>query len=205
MFDTLIKKVFGSQSDREFKKTQPQIEEVSRIAEGLKSLSDSELQQKTAQFRQQMRQRTASQRQRLGELDEQLRGDLEPALRERYNDEFEEVDKAIREHETEFLGEIMPEAFAIVKDACRRLIGKEWERAGESVTWEMQPYDVQIFGGTMLHQGKIAEMATGEGKTLVATMPIYLNALPARGVHLITHNEYLARRDGMWMGPLFNF
>ncbi len=205
MFDTLIKKVFGSQSDREFKKTQPQIEEINRIAESLKSLSDSELQQKTAQFRQQMRERTASQRQRLSELDEQLRGDLEPALRERYNDEFEEIDKAIRDHEAEFLDEIMPEAFAMVRDACRRMIGKEWDRAGESVTWEMQPYDVQVFGGTILHQGKIAEMATGEGKTLVATMPIYLNALPARGVHLITHNEYLARRDGMWMGPLFNF
>jgi len=205
MLDTLIKKVFGSQSDREFKKTQPQIEEVSRIAEGLKSLSDSELRQKTTEFRSQMRERTASQRKRASELDEQLRGDLEPALRERYNDEFEEVDKAIRDHETEFIDEIMPEAFAMVKDACRRLIGKEWERAGESVTWEMQPYDVQVFGGTVLHQGKIAEMATGEGKTLVATMPIYLNALPARGVHLITHNEYLARRDGMWMGPLFNF
>ena len=99
MFDTLIKKVFGSQSDREFKKTQPQIEEINRIAESLKSLSDSELQQKTAQFRQQMRERTASKRQRLSELDEQLRGDLEPALRERYNDEFDDEEREPDEDE----------------------------------------------------------------------------------------------------------
>ena len=205
MLNTLIKKVFGSQSDRDFKKTQPNIDEINRIAQQLSTLSDGELQGKTAEFRQQMHERTASQRQRLSVLEGELRGELEPDLRERFNDELDELDKAIRDHEAEFLNEIMPEAFAMVKEACRRLVGKEWDRAGESVTWEMQPYDVQVFGGIMLHQGKIAEMATGEGKTLVATMPLYLNALPSRGIHLITHNEYLARRDGMWMGPLFNF
>ncbi len=205
MLNTLIKKVFGSQSDRDFKKTQPHIDEINRIAQQLSTLSDGELKEKTAHFRQQMRERTASQRQRLTELEVELRGELEPDLRERFNDELDQLGKAIRDHEAEFLEEIMPEAFAMVKEACRRLIGKEWDRAGESVTWEMQPYDVQVFGGIMLHQGKIAEMATGEGKTLVATMPLYLNALTARGIHLITHNEYLARRDGMWMGPLFNF
>lgn len=205
MFNTLIKKVFGSQSNREFKKTLPQVEEINRIAAGLEGLSDGELQAKTAQFRQQMHERTASQRQRYNELEDELRGDLEPEMRDRLNDEFDALDKAIRDHEAEFLDEIMPEAFAMVKDACRRLLGREWDRAGEAVAWEMEPYDVQVFGGITLHQGKIAEMATGEGKTLVATMPLYLNAIPGRGAHLITHNEYLARRDAMWMGPLFNF
>ena len=205
MLSNLIKKVFGSQSDREFKKTLPQVEEINGIAAKLESLSDAELQAKTAQFRQQMRERTQSQRQRYNELENELRGDLDPEMRDRLNDEFDQLDKAIRDHEAEFLNEIMPEAFAMVKDACRRLLGREWDRAGEAVTWEMQPYDVQVFGGITLHQGKIAEMATGEGKTLVATMPLYLNAIPGRGAHLITHNEYLARRDAMWMGPLFNF
>ncbi len=205
MLSSLIKKVFGSQSDREFKKTLPQVEEINRIAASLENLSDAELQAKTVQFRQQMRERTTSQRQRYSELERELRGDLEPEMRDRLNDEFDALDKAIRDHEGEFLNEIMPEAFAMVKDACRRLLGREWDRAGEAVVWEMQPYDVQVFGGIALHQGKIAEMATGEGKTLVATMPLYLNAIPGRSAHLITHNEYLARRDAMWMGPLFNF
>jgi preprotein translocase subunit SecA len=205
MLSNLIKKFFGSQSDREFKKTMPQVDEINRIAAGLESLSDTELQAKTTQFRQQMHERTASQRLRYAELEEELRGDLDPEMRDRLNDEFDELDTAIRDHEADFLTEIMPEAFAMVKDACRRLLGREWDRAGEAVVWEMQPYDVQVFGGITLHQGKIAEMATGEGKTLVATMPLYLNAIPGRGAHLITHNEYLARRDAMWMGPLFNF
>ena len=93
----------------------------------------------------------------------------------------------------------------MIIDTCRRLLGRSWHRADEPIEWDMIPYDVQVFGGISLHQGKIAEMATGEGKTLVASMPLFLNAIPGRGAHLITHNEYLARRDGMWMGPIFNF
>ena len=93
----------------------------------------------------------------------------------------------------------------MVVDACRRLLGRQWDRADEPIEWDMVPYDVQIFGGISLHEGKISEMTTGEGKTLVASMPLFLNAIPERGVHLITHNEYLARRDAMWIGPLFNF
>ncbi len=201
----LIKKVFGSQAAREFKKTQPQVEEINKLSQALQSLSDVELQAKTAQFRTRMKERTANQLQRFAELENLLHGDLEPDERDRLNDEFDELDRAIRDHEAEFLDEIMPEAFAMVKEACRRLMGKQWDRAGEAIEWDMLPYDVQVFGGIILHQGKIAEMATGEGKTLVATMPLYLNALPGRGAHLITHNEYLARRDAMWMGPLFNF
>ena len=124
MLNTLIKKVFGSQSDRDFKKTQPNIDEINRIAQQLSTLSDGELQGKTAEFRQQMHERTASQRQRLSVLEGELRGELEPDLRERFNDELDELDKAIRDHEAEFLNEIMPEAFAMVKEACRRLVGK---------------------------------------------------------------------------------
>src|SRR5579863_5630357 len=103
------------------------------------------------------------------------------------------------------LDEILPEAFAVVKNACRRLCGGEIIVRGHPLKWEMIPFDVQLVGGTCLHRGKIAEMATGEGKTLVATLPVYLNALTGRGVHVVTVNDYLAARDGEWMGAVYRF
>ncbi len=101
--------------------------------------------------------------------------------------------------------DILPEAFAVVKEACRRHVGKEWRVVNHNIRWEMVPYDVQLIGGIALHQGKIAEMATGEGKTLVAVMPTYLNALTGRGVHVVTVNDYLAQRDSEWMGQIHRF
>jgi len=101
--------------------------------------------------------------------------------------------------------DILPEAFAAVKDACRRLLGRSWHVCGMRTEWNMVPYDVQLMGAIILYQGKIAEMATGEGKTLVATMPLYLNALEGKGAHLITVNDYLARRDREWMGGIFEY
>jgi len=101
--------------------------------------------------------------------------------------------------------DLLPEAFACVKQACKRLLGKKWKIVNHEITWDMVPYDVQLIGGIVLHQGKIAEMATGEGKTLVATMPLYLNALEGKGAHLITVNDYLAQRDSEWMGEIFKF
>jgi preprotein translocase subunit SecA len=103
----------------------------------------------------------------------------------------------------ETVDDLMHEAFAVVKEACRRLVGTSWEVAGHDTPWEMVPFDVQLIGATILHRGAIAEMATGEGKTLVATMPLYLNALPGKGAHLITVNDYLARRDAEWMGKVY--
>src|SRR5436189_1400898 len=103
------------------------------------------------------------------------------------------------------LDEILPEAFAAVKNACRRLCGQEIVVRGHPLKWEMIPFDVQLIGGYALHSGRIAEMATGEGKTLVATLPVYLNALSGRGVHVITVNDYLAARDGEWMGAVYKF
>jgi len=123
-------------------------------------------------------------------------------------------DRALRAKTAEFkrrLGEgetpddILPEAYAVVKDACRRLYGKAWFVRGHEVVWDMVHFDCQLIGGIVLHQGKIAEMATGEGKTLAATLPIYLSALEGRGVHLITVNDYLASRDREWMGPIYEF
>src|ERR1051326_3310907 len=103
------------------------------------------------------------------------------------------------------LKEILPEAFAVVKNACRRLWGTEITVRGHPLKWEMIPFDVQLIGGYALHSGKIAEMATGEGKTLVATLPVYLNALTGRGVHVVTVNDYLAARDSEWMGAVYKF
>ena len=109
----------------------------------------------------------------------------------------DDTDLAVR------LNEILPEAYAVVKNACRRLWGQEIIVRDHPIKWEMVPFDVQLVGGIALHQGKIAEMATGEGKTLVATMPVYLNALSGRGVHVVTVNDYLAARDSEWMGAVY--
>src|SRR5205085_6487243 len=103
------------------------------------------------------------------------------------------------------LNDVLPEAFATVREACRRLVGSEVVVTGHSLKWDMVPYDVQLIGGIVLHQGKIAEMATGEGKNLVATLPLYLNALAGRGAHLVTVNDYLARRDAEWMSQIYSF
>ncbi|KPJ48594.1 MAG: preprotein translocase subunit SecA [Dehalococcoidia bacterium DG_22] len=107
------------------------------------------------------------------------------------------------EEERGLMEEILPEAFALVKEACRRLMGRRWHVCGLEIEWDMVPYDEQLIGGIVLYEGKIAEMATGEGKTLVATMPLYLNALTGKSVHLVTVNDYLARRDSEWMGPIY--
>jgi preprotein translocase subunit SecA len=101
--------------------------------------------------------------------------------------------------------QILPEAFALVKSACRKLLGRKWEVRGNEITWDMVPYDVQLIGGVVLHQGNIAEMKTGEGKTLVCTMPVYLNALSGKGVFVVTVNDYLASRDAEWMSGVYNF
>ncbi len=115
----------------------------------------------------------------------------------------DEFKKRLADEET--LDEILPEAYAVVKETCKRLTGTSWDVAGIETEWNMVPYDVQLIGGIVLHQGKIAEMATGEGKTLVATLPSYLNALTGKGVHLVTVNDYLALRDSEWMGEIFKF
>ena len=135
-------------------------------------------------------------------------------INEHYKSLHELSDEQLRDKTQEFrdryqggesLEKLLPEAFAVVKEACRRHCGQSWEAAGIETSWEMVPYDVQLAGGIVLHQGKIAEMATGEGKTLVAILPLYLNALAGEGTHLVTVNDYLARRDSEWMGQIFRF
>ena len=175
MFDTLLKAVFGSRHEREIKRVTPIVGEINEFAGQYQALSDEQLRAKTDEFR----------------------ARLKAAV-----DSIEDPEER-RSAEQEALGELLPEAFAAVKETCRRLCGQTWDVVGIPTRWEMVPYDVQLIGGIMLHEGKIAEMATGEGKTLVATMPLYLNALAGRGAPLVTVNDYLARRDSEWMGKIF--
>ena len=128
---------------------------------------------------------------------------LAPLSDDQLKAKTEEFKKRLAEEET--LDDLLPEAFAVVKETCKRLCGTSWDVAGIKTDWNMVPYDVQLIGGIALHQGKISEMATGEGKTLVATLPTYLNALSGKGVHIVTVNDYLAKRDSEWMGKIFEF
>ncbi|MBN9692316.1 MAG: preprotein translocase subunit SecA [Verrucomicrobia bacterium] len=143
---------------------------------------------------------------RINELEQQLQSQPPEALRQKTADwkaklsGIEDPEQLKAELET-----ILPEAFAVVKNACRRLCGQPIEVRGHQLPWEMVPFDVQLIGGMALHRGFIAEMATGEGKTLVATLPVYLNALTGRGVHVVTVNDYLAARDSEWMGAVYRY
>ncbi|MCS7086942.1 MAG: preprotein translocase subunit SecA, partial [Bacteroidia bacterium] len=170
------------------------------------SLSDDELRAKTAELKRRVQDYCAETEQALAEERKKLDNlDLTFEEVQAIKDDIEALEKRLHEETEEILNEILPEAFAIVKDTCRRLVGKEWTAAGATIKWDMIPYDVQLMGGIVLHEGKIAEMATGEGKTLVAVLPTFLNALAGRGVHIVTVNDYLAKRDCEWMKPIFEF
>src|SRR3989338_1165769 len=167
MIKKLFESVFGTSSERRLKKYQPVLERINALEPGIKALPDEAFPLKTAE-----------RRRRLQEAVSPLPEDATPEQR--------------KQSEQAALEEILPEAFALVREASRRAIG-------------LRHYDVQLLGGMVLHGGAIAEMRTGEGKTLVATAPVYLNALPGRGVHVVTVNDYLAKRDCEWMGPVYRF
>jgi len=183
----LLKKVFGSKSDREVKSLYSTVEEINSIFETLEVKSDEELVARTREFQEMIL--SAGSHATVEVKEQGLSSN--------------EVDKIAYEAEQAILKEILPEAFAMVKETCRRLMGEQWKVVGQPIIWDMVPYDVQLIGAVVLHTGKVAEMKTGEGKTLVATMPIYLNALAGRGVHIVTVNDYLAQRDAEWMGKIY--
>jgi len=187
MLQNILTKIFGTKSDRDTKTLLPIVEEINTIYESLESKNDEELKNKTLEFKQEI-------------LDKRKEAEL--YANENINDK-EESKKYILNAEQEKLNEILPQAFAMVKETCRRMMGQSYRIMGQEIKWEMIPYDVQILGGIVLHQGKVSEMKTGEGKTLVATMPLYLNALTGRGSHLVTVNDYLAQRDAEWMGEVY--
>jgi preprotein translocase subunit SecA len=205
MLKSALKTLLGDQHKREAKKLQPLIEEINEIYAGLSSLSDDELKAKTDEFRGYIEEKTSDLKGEIEALRDQKRKSEDGDERERLQLQIGELEGKLLEELEESLEDLLPEAFAVVKDACRRLQGTEITVTGQTLVWDMVPYDVQLIGGIALHRGKVAEMATGEGKTLVATMPLYLNALAGRGSHLVTVNSYLAQRDAEWMGTVFEF
>jgi preprotein translocase subunit SecA len=200
-----FKNLFGSKHERDVKDLYPIVEEINRYMPSLEALTDEELRNKTAEFRQKIQEYTKATEDEIAELKEKLKQSEIFEEREDLYAKIDELNKQLDKQIEEVLNEILPEAFAVVKDTCRRLVGQSWDVAGTKIVWDMVPFDVQLMGGVVLHKGKIAEMATGEGKTLVATLPMYLNALTGRGVHLVTVNDYLALRDSLWMGKIFEF
>ena len=189
LFTKIVTGIFGKKAEKDLKLLAPAVGEINTAFEPLKSLSDDELKQCFQDIRTEIKEKSENSGKTF----------KAEGLEE------EELEEAILKVEQEYLDDKMVEVFAIVKDASRRLCGSEFTVMHQKMGWEMVPFDVQLMGGVALHQVKIAEMKTGEGKTLVSTMPIILNALTGRGVHLITVNDYLAERDSQWMGLLYDY
>jgi len=198
-------KLFGTRFDRELKRVQPIVDAVHRHEARLKDLSEGELRAQTGRFRAAIAERTGALAADVERLKQAKHDCPDAKQRADLSDQLARADRAFVTELQRTLDELLPEAFATVREACRRLLGGKVVVTAHELTWDMVPYDVQLIGGIVLHQGKIAEMATGEGKTLVATLPLYLNALAGRGAHLVTVNNYLARRDSQWMGHLFQW
>lgn len=236
--NNVLKKVFGNKSERDIKEVTPIVEEIKAEYAKLSSLSNDELRAKTQEFKKFINEYGSEIQSQINELKEKSNDDsIDPLQKEEIYEEIDKLDQELYKKSEEALEQILPQAFAVVKETARRFTENEslevtatemdialaekrnsilidgekaiwrnkWDAAGAEITWDMVHYDVQLIGGVVLHQGKIAEMQTGEGKTLVATLPVYLNALSGRGVHLVTVNDYLARRDSEWVGPIFEF
>ena len=233
----IIKKVFGSKSERDMKQVKPILEKVLAAYKDIDKLSNDELRARTEELKKKIREREEPFEKRIAEIKEHLESDIPVSEKEKLATESDKLVKEEDEEIEKVLNEILPAAFAIMKSTARRfaqnpvvevtandfdrdlstsrdfvkiegdkaLWQNHWIAGGNEVTWDMVHYDVQIIGGIVLHQGKIAEMATGEGKTLVATLPVFLNALAGKGVHMVTVNDYLSKRDSEWMGPLYMF
>jgi len=207
----LLSNVFGSRHERERKRVQPIVDDINEHYARLQTISEEELRGQTEKFRARIRERTSEVETRIATLRDKKRVTEDPAAREEIDNELSGVDgrggaeAELRTAIADVLNELLPEAFATAREAARRLVGTKVMVTGQEMEWNMVPYDVQLMGGIQLHQGRIAEMATGEGKTLVATLPLYLNALPGNGAHLITVNSYLARRDSEWMGHVYKY
>jgi preprotein translocase subunit SecA len=205
MIKTLMTSVFGTRFERERKRIQPVVDVIHRHEERLKDLSEDELKAQTPAFRARLAERTGALKAEVEEVRAAKHGCADPVERDALERRFHELEGRYKKELAAGLDELLPEAYATVREACRRLMGTPVMVTGRELTWDMVPYDVQLIGGVVLHQGRIAEMATGEGKTLVATLPLYLNALAGRGAHLVTVNNYLARRDSQWMGHVFAY
>jgi preprotein translocase subunit SecA len=190
MFKNLAKKVFGDPSEREAKRLMPMVERINALEPEFERMSDAELAAQTSAFRATIATRVGSLRDELEDARAAWLQEPDSGMQIQLRVEVERLRKELREAEAAAMDEVLPRAFAAVREAARRTVG-------------MRPFDVQLIGGMVLHQGKIAEMKTGEGKTLVATLPLYLNSLTGRGAHLVTPNDYLSKYGVQWMGPIY--
>lgn len=236
---TFLKKVFGTKSEKDIRDIEPIVGEINKIYATLTSISNDDLRARSTKLKEQINKHIAEEKKKIADIQSQINtnAEMDVNTKEELYKEIDEIEVEITKKIEDVLNDILPEAFAVLKETARRFKeNKElevtandsdiafakkfkhieirgnkaawkntWTAAGAELTWDMVHYDVQLIGGIVLHQGKISEMATGEGKTLVSTLPVFLNALAGRGVHLVTVNNYLAKRDSEWNAPLFQF
>ncbi len=235
-----LSKLFGSKSQRDLKEVQPFLDATLKIYPTIKELDNDQLRAKTIEFKQRIQNEIQTEEDELATLRKRIEDEYDMPVdeKEQLYKRIDDLEKTSYDKTQKILNDILPEAFAVVKETARRFAENDevvvtandhdrdlsarresvniddsgkahyknsWMAGGNMIKWDMVHYDVQLIGGVVLHSGKIAEMATGEGKTLVATLPVYLNALPGKGVHVVTVNDYLAKRDSEWMGMLFEF
>ena len=235
----ILKSIMPTKHERDMKALWPIVNTINEAYNKIEKLSNDELRNKTLEFRKLISDTIESEERELNELKTRIDEELDMSIdqKEKIFHQIDDLEKIIYQKTQKVLNDILPEAFAVVKETTKRfkdnpeivvtatdfdrelatkknyvkiegdkaIWQNHWIAGGTEITWDMVPYDVQLMGGVVLHQGKISEMATGEGKTLVATLPVYLNALPGRGVHIVTVNDYLAKRDQEWMGPIYEF
>ena len=237
IINSLLKVFLGDKSGKDLKKLSPLVDDINEHFNKMSSYSNDQLRDKTIGFKKMIFEKTSSVNKSIDELNTKISIEKSNTNKEDLFKQVELLEEELIGIKAEVLNELLPEAFAVVKETARRFFENEeiqvnasdfdkeiatkksyakitnnkaiwknnWDAAGKNVVWDMIHYDVQLIGGIVLHQGKIGEMQTGEGKTLVSTLPIYLNSLTGDGVHLVTVNDYLAKRDSAWMGPLLEF
>ncbi|HBR55633.1 MAG TPA: preprotein translocase subunit SecA, partial [Flavobacteriaceae bacterium] len=235
--DNVLKVFVGDKSKQDIGEIQPYVDKIKEHEAAIAKLSIDELRAKSDYFRSKIKEDQSEIQTQIDDLQKQADAEEDIDKKEDIYNQMDALKDERYEVEKKTLDEILPEAFAVIKETAKRfkdnttlsvtatpfdreLSGEKdyvtlegdtaiwknsWDAAGKEVTWDMVHYDVQLIGGVALHQGKVAEMQTGEGKTLVATLPVYLNALAGNGVHLVTVNDYLAKRDSAWMAPIFEF
>ncbi|MBQ0735679.1 preprotein translocase subunit SecA [Aquimarina celericrescens] len=237
ILDSVLKAFVGDKSKKDIKEIQPKVELIKEAGKAIEALSNDELRAKTIEFKNEINKARADIHNKIEKLQEEANAVEDINRKEDIYGEIDKLKEEAYEATEKALDDILPEAFAVVKETATRFANNDeievtastydrelsgskdyisldgdkaiwatsWDAAGKEVKWDMIHYDVQLIGGVAMHEGKIAEMQTGEGKTLVATLPVYLNALSGNGVHLVTVNDYLARRDSEWMAPIFQF
>ncbi|MBT8322685.1 MAG: preprotein translocase subunit SecA [Eudoraea sp.] len=237
LVNSIIKAFVGDKSKKDVKELQPIVNKINSFESALEKLSHDELRNKTAEFKTIIEDNCKEIHQEIDRLQEESKLSTDIDKNEAIYNKIDSLNEEVYTKTETILNELLPEAFAVVKETAKRFVQNEtlkvkateldrklsgtkeyvtldgdealwsnsWDAAGKEVTWDMVHYDVQLIGGIAMHQGKIAEMQTGEGKTLVATLPLYLNGLAGKGAHLVTVNDYLAKRDSAWMAPIFEF